>query len=204
MLRSSPGKLNRNGFGSPPSVGEPQRRRLPLRLRHRHRQAGLAEHDPGPPDRVGHDLVVAGQGAQLGSRLLVEVAISCRLRRPATSRSGSAKTTSKAMAAAPSLVRRVIRSATRVRGHGHWPSLRRLCFVDVDDDDRPLRRDARLTCTWKKSKVRSRSSSSGRGIGDAQDQQRRAAAPAHRTPARKRTAAPDEKTISCRTSQTRA
>ena len=32
----------------------------------------------------------------------------------------------------------------RVRGHGHWPSLRRLCLVDIDDDDRPLRGDAGL------------------------------------------------------------
>ena len=41
-------------------------------------------------------------------------------------RSGSAKTTSNAMTSAPIWVRRVIKSAMRVRGHGHWPRLFRL------------------------------------------------------------------------------
>jgi hypothetical protein len=41
-------------------------------------------------------------------------------------RSGSAKTMSKAMATAPSWVSRVTRSATTVRGQGHCPMLLRL------------------------------------------------------------------------------
>jgi len=37
-----------------------------------------------------------------------------------------------------------MRSATRVRGHGHWPMVLRLFFVDIDDNDRPLRCLARM------------------------------------------------------------
>ena len=40
---------------------------------------------------------------------------------PVENRSGSANTTSSAITAAPASVRRVTSSATRVRGHGHWP-----------------------------------------------------------------------------------
>ena len=46
MLRRRPGKLNRNGLGSLPKRRDADRRRLPFRLRHRHRQRRLAEHDP--------------------------------------------------------------------------------------------------------------------------------------------------------------
>ncbi|MGY4367454.1 hypothetical protein ACVW1A_003519 [Bradyrhizobium sp. LB1.3] len=42
------------------------------------------------------------------------------------SRSASENTTSKPIATAPLLVRFWIKSAIRVRGHGHWPSLARL------------------------------------------------------------------------------
>ncbi len=32
-----------------------------------------------------------------------------------------------------------MRSATRVRGHGHWPTRAEALLVDIDDHDRPLR-----------------------------------------------------------------
>src|SRR5215813_12528297 len=52
-------------------------------------------------------------------------------------RSGSAKMTSKPIATAPSSARRVMRSATVVRGQGPLADLPEARFVDADNDDRP-------------------------------------------------------------------
>ena len=102
------------------------------------RQPGFAQHHARAPDRVGEDLVVARQRAQLGAGRLVEIAQGVGGDRSGLSRSGSENTTSKAIATAPRLVRLVIRSAIRVRGHGHWPRFGQALFVDIDDGDRPL------------------------------------------------------------------
>ena len=131
-------------------------------LRGQSRQAGFAEHDLGLLDGVGQDLVVARQRPQLVPGLLVEIAKTSAAS-AGDSRSGSANTTSKAMAAAPSLVSAVIRSAMRVRGHGNWPSLRRLSSsISTMTTGRCVA--TRGLMTWKMSKARRRSSSSGAGL----------------------------------------
>ena len=66
-----------------------------------------------------------------GSALSFAFVSSSRPRKPSAAsagelRSGSENTTSKPIATAPICVTRVTRSATTVRGHGHWPRLLRL------------------------------------------------------------------------------
>ena len=86
----------------------------------------------------------------LGSARSLSRVASSRLRKVSAatsglSRSGSENTASKAITTAPSLVRLVMMSAIRVRGHGHWPSLdRQALVVDIDDGDRPHRLYARI------------------------------------------------------------
>ena len=55
-------------------------------------------------------------------------------------RSVSAKMMSSAIVDAPQFRRPRDQPATTSRGHGHWPIVDRLRFVDVDDDDAAARR----------------------------------------------------------------
>ena len=76
------------------------------------------------------------------------------------SRSGSGNTMSNAITTAPSLVRLAMRSAIRVRGHGHWPSFARL-FSSISIMVTGLAVFTRGSMSWKVSKVLTRSSSTG-------------------------------------------
>ena len=78
------------------------------------------------------------------------------------SRSGSANTISKAITTAPSAVSLSIRSATRVRGQGHWPSFARL-FSSMSMMVTGLAVFTRGSMTWKPSKVLTLSSSTAKG-----------------------------------------
>ena len=197
---SSPGKLNRNGFGSPPKRGDAQRPPA-ARL-----ACGTGIGRPVSPSTtlrplhgVGHDLVVARAGRAACCGSLRRGRDRASAASAGDSRSGSANMTSKPMAAAPSWVRRVIRSATRVRGHGHWPSLRRLASsISTMTTGRCVgvaRLDHLKEIEGPQPQFFERA-----GIGDAQDQQREQQH--HAQNARgSETAAPDEKAISCRTSR---
>ena len=93
------------------------------------------------------------------------------------SRSGSAKTTSKAITTAPSRVRLLMMSAIRVRGHGHWPrrgSARLFSSISTMVTGRMV--FTRGSIRWKASKVRIRNSSIGGGSHTAQRGESRTAA----------------------------
>ena len=121
-----------------------------------------------------------GSSRSLAARGIVEVAHRVGGDQSGLSRSGSENTTSKPIATAPSLVRFVIRSAIRVRGHGHWPSLARL-FSSMSTMVTGLAVLWRGIDNWNMSKVRSRNSWIGGGSQTASagkdDQQRKAQQP---------------------------
>ena len=84
-------------------------------------------------------------------------------RRGGERRSGSAKTMSRAITAAPaSLVRRTS-SARRVRGQGHWPNSRRLASSMSRMATGRSAGASRGASAWKASKTRSLNTSSGAG-----------------------------------------
>jgi hypothetical protein len=134
------------------------------------RQSGPAEHDPRLLDGVRHDLVVARQGAQLVSGLLVEIAIEISgLRRRHPVGLGEDDVEGDGSRAEPGQFRDQV-GDKRARP-GPLPELAEAFLIDIDDDDRPLRRDTRLhdleEIERPELKLFER-----RGIGDAQRQQR--------------------------------
>ena len=170
MLRSSPGKLNRNGFGSPPSAATPTDGGCASGCGTDDRQAGLAEHDPRLLDGVGHDLVVARQRAQLVPRLLVEIAIDVRReRRRQPVRLGEDDVEGDRGGAELGQPRDQVGDA-RARPRP-LAELAQAFLVDIDDDDRPLRGDAGLDDLEEIEGPQAQLFERAR-IGDAQEHQR--------------------------------
>ena len=119
-------------------------RRRPAAAAHRacgcdRRQAGLAEHDPRLLDRVGHDLIVARQRAQLVPGFLVEIAKDVRReRRRQPVGLGEDDVEGDGGGAELGQARDQVGDA-RARPRP-LAELAQAFLVDIDDDDRPLRR----------------------------------------------------------------
>ena len=170
MFRSSPGNLNRKASDRRPAPRRRRGRRLTSGCGTDDRQAGLAEHDPRLLDGVGHDLVVARQRAQLVPRLLVEIAEDVRRqRRRQPVRLGEDDVEGDGGRAELGQPRDQVGDA-RARPR-QLAELAQAFLVDIDDDDRPLRRHARLDDLEEIEGPQAKLFERAR-IGDAQEQQR--------------------------------
>src|SRR5262245_44531638 len=118
--------VTRKGVGSGPLTAKP----VCSAASGSGRRTGVAE--PPWPTTTRERWIASAKTSSLLGRLFSLLRVSSsRLRKLVTAmlgdiRSGSAKMTSNAIAAAPSWVSCVTRSATIVRGHGHWPMSFRL------------------------------------------------------------------------------
>ena len=139
MFRRSPGNSNTERLRIAAQRRHSGRRQLDVGLRLDSRQAGLAEHHPRLPHRIGHDLVVARQGAKLVPRLLVEIAIDVRRqRRRQPVRLGEDDVEGDRGGAQSGQPRDHVGDArSRPRT---LAELSQAFLVDIDNDDRPLRR----------------------------------------------------------------
>ena len=137
--------MTRTGSGIGPLHADAGlRQRLALGRRRGSRERGLAEDDARAADRLRRGPHrCCGSALSFARVSVVEAAeavggdgaASCGRARGTRRRSRSRR--------APICVTRVTRSATMVRGHGHWPSALEARLVDVDDDHRALARHPR-------------------------------------------------------------
>ncbi len=162
VLRNSPGNWIMNRCGSSPSIASPVTGSDVSR-------SALGSERPDSPSTTREcRMASAKTWSLLGSARNLALVSSSRLRKlsaatPGLSRSGSAKMTSKAIAAAPSLVRSETMSASSVRDHGHWPIFARLASSMSTMVTGDLASLARGSKRWKVSKVLTRISSTGAG-----------------------------------------
>ena len=136
-----PGKLNRNGLGSAPSGRDAGRRRLRIGLRHR-RSAGRSRRAPRATAVIASASTwsLLGSARSLFAGFFVEIAEDVGRDVPATAGRARRRRRRRRWPTAPSLVSRVDQVGDARARPRPLPELAQALLVDIDDDDRPLRR----------------------------------------------------------------